>query len=172
MANVRLIDVDKAAAALADLPRCVWRDRLKAGDFDAPAPTASASVWLIRRADGTWKESSDEDDYPGAKLVFLTEAEANAAVHELDLHHVDCRLVRVPADAPAPPPAEATTIPTAIPASVAPFLRAYIRETKRPDCLPEYRFEVTLPRGKTVWRSNLTDAVAAILDAVNWPSPD
>lgn len=224
MAEVRLIDVDKAAAALADLPRCVWRDRLKAGDFDALAPPADAHCCgAVRRMLASRVALFAAVAHGSPELIGAREAEHAAAMEALESLHAD----------PAPPPAvepavdpdqeppdisplgaihlledaaaiskggkdvstligwaagvlrpivmppglddvielpqtpAATTIPAAIPASVAPFLRAYIRETKRPDCLPEYRFEVTLPRGRTAWRSNLIDAVAAILDAVN-----
>jgi len=43
---------------------------------------------------------------------------------------------------------------------------AFIEESKRPDCLPGYRFKVTLPGGKTAWREDRHGARLAVLDAV------
>lgn len=43
---------------------------------------------------------------------------------------------------------------------------AFIKESRRPDCLPGYRFEVTLPGGKTAWRGDRHAARLAVLDAV------
>lgn len=81
--------------------------RIEAGEFDAPAPaTTEREVWLIECEKGGrtgYLEPSDDDGYRGARLAFLDEDDAKAAAHELDLHHVQCRPVRV---GPSPDPTD------------------------------------------------------------------
>jgi hypothetical protein len=51
-------------------------------------------------------------------------------------------------------------------ALVSKFLAAYVAESLRPDCLPEFRFRVTLPNGVAAYRGTRDEAERLLRDTV------